>query len=49
MSTWLAAGFMWAAVGFSIAGAFKVASALQVQKSNTFVGAKGVRVDEVKC
>ena len=25
VSTWLAAGFMWAALGFSIAGAFKIA------------------------
>jgi hypothetical protein len=34
VSTWLAAGFMWAALGFSIAGAFKIAHALEVQKSN---------------
>jgi hypothetical protein len=34
VSTWLAAGFMWAALGFSIAGAFKIAAGLEVQKSN---------------
>jgi hypothetical protein len=42
VSTWLAAGFMWAALGFSIAGAFKIAHAPEVQKSNTL----RVRVDK---
>jgi len=33
VSTWLGAGFMWAAVGFSIAAAFRISRALQVQHS----------------
>ncbi|KAE9364524.1 hypothetical protein N431DRAFT_550017 [Stipitochalara longipes BDJ] len=33
LSTWLAAGFMWAAVCFSIAGAFKIARSIELQNS----------------
>lgn len=35
VSTWLSACFMWAALGFSVTGAFKIASALEVEKSRS--------------
>jgi len=33
VATWLAAGFMWAALGFSITAAFKVAQGIELEKS----------------
>jgi hypothetical protein len=44
VSTWLATVFMWAALGFSIAGAFKIAAALEVQKKN----ARQLRADKAR-
>jgi hypothetical protein len=35
VSLWLSAMFMWAALGFSIVGAFKIASALEAEKSRS--------------
>jgi hypothetical protein len=43
VSTWLGTGFMWAALGFSIAGAFKIASALQAQGSSPGVVTRHIR------
>jgi hypothetical protein len=48
VSAWLGAGFMWAAVGFSIAGAFRIASALQAQQLNSLGACRHVRVDKAR-
>lgn len=45
VSTWLATSFMWAAMGFSIAGAFKIAQELEVQKSKRLSESRQNRVD----
>jgi hypothetical protein len=46
VSTWLATGFMWAVVGFSIVGAFKVASAMEVQKRKDLAESGRARLNE---
>jgi hypothetical protein len=47
VSTWLATGFMWVAVGSSIMAAFKIAKELQDQQRNVPVVSRHARVSKV--